>query len=568
MLDFFQSFISSLPSGSLEIGVIIIVAGFLAFFARLFKQPLIPAYIITGILMGPLLFNLIKNPELIKILSEIGLTFLIFTAGLEIKFNKLKELGKTVTIAGIFQIFLCFIIAFFISKSLGFTNNSLIYIGLIVAFSSTMVLVKLLSDKREINSLHGRIIVGILLIQDIAAIIALVLLGSSISLNIILISLLKIGIFVLVAFVLTKLINPIIKTSAKSPELLLLVAMSFLFLFYIGAILAKLSLVIGAFFAGVVLANSAYKTEIQGKIIPLRDFFAVIFFVTLGMQLKIIGISSLIFLLVLICIVIIIKPLIIMILIRILGYKKQTSFLTANALAQTSEFSLIIAAIGFNLGHLSQELFSVLILLTIFTISLTTYLIKYEKKLFKIFSWPLNLFNKFGSKKENLEYMENQENKTIIFGCHRMGSLLLKEFEEEKKDILVIDYNPEIIKSLLQKKVPCIYGDFMNPKVLEKANIEKTERIISTIGDTEDNLLLIKKIRKLNEKTLIFVVAKRISEAKKLYNAGADYVILPQVISGTYTFKLFEEVKKNRSKLKKLKKDHLKYLNSIHNILY
>lgn len=568
MLDFFYSFISNLPSGALEIGIIIIVAGFLAFFARLFKQPLIPAYIITGILIGPLLFNLIKNPDLIHTLSEIGITFLIFTAGLEIKFNKLKELGKTVSLAGIFQISLCFIIAFFISKSFGFSKNSLIYIGLIVVFSSTMVLVKLLSDKREINSLHGRIIIGILLIQDIVAIIALILLEGPISLNSILISLLKIGIFILIAFILTKLINPILKISAKSPELLLLISMSFLFLFCMGAMLTKLSLVIGAFFAGVVLANSAYKTEIQGKIIPLRNFFAVIFFVTLGMQLKIIGIDSLIFLLVLIGIVIIIKPLIIMILIRILGYKKRTSFLTANALAQTSEFSLIIAAIGFKLGHLSQELFSVLILLTIFTMSLTTYLIKYEKNLFKIFSWPLNIFDKFNSKKENLEYIEEPGNKIIIFGCHRMGSLFLKEFEKERKDILVIDYNPEIIRSLIQKKIPCIYGDFMNPQVLEKARIEKTEMIISTIGDVEDNLLLIKKMKKINEKTFIFVVAKRISEAKKLYDVGADYVILPEILSGTYAFKLFEEIKKDKPQLKKLKKEHIKYLDSIHNILY
>ncbi len=149
-----------------------------------------------------------------------------------------------------------------------------------------------------------------------------------------------------------------------------------------------------------------------------------------------------------------------------------------------------------------------------------------------------------------------------------MGSLFLKEFEKERKDILVIDYNPEIIRSLIQKKIPCIYGDFMNPQVLEKARIEKTEMIISTIGDVEDNLLLIKKMKKINEKTFIFVVAKRISEAKKLYDVGADYVILPEILSGTYAFKLFEEIKKDKPQLKKLKKEHIKYLDSIHNILY
>jgi len=562
--------LSSVPENLVilfEIGIMIIIAAVFAFLIKILKQPLIPAYIISGIFLGPLLLGIIENQELILSLSEIGVAFLIFTAGLEINFKKLKEVGKASTLGGILQIGIMFAIAFFISLLLGFSGKSLIYIGLVVAFSSTMVVVKLLYDRRELGSLHGRIIIGILLIQDFAAIIALTILTTDFSLYSIAIALGKASIFVILSLILSKAINPLLKKSAKSQELLLLTAIAFLFLFSISAIIADLSLIIGAFFAGLALANSDYKTEIQGEVSSIRNFFAVIFFVALGMQLKIISSEFLILLLVLIALVLIIKPLIIMFLIRILGYKKRTAFLTGNALAQTSEFSLIIVTLGFNLGHINQGLFSTLILLTIITMSLTTYLIRYERKFSVWFSFPLSIFNKLGSIESKLEYLKKDGKNTIIFGCHRMGSLLLKDLIEKKEKVIVVDYDPDIIKSLINKKIPCIYGDFVNHEVLDKLELQNSKRIISTIPDVDDNLLLIKKVKSLNKKVPMFVSANRISEALKLYEKGADYVILPQVISGQKSFELIKRLSRNYN-LKKLKKEHIKYLNSIHRILY
>jgi len=561
--------LSSIPENLIilfEIGIILIMAATLAFIIKLFKQPLIPAYILTGILIGPLFLGVIKNQELIISLSEIGVAFLIFTAGLEINFKKLKQVGKTAIFGGVLQIAILFAVAFFISVWLGLVGKVPIYVGLVVAFSSTMVVVKLLYDKKELSSLHGRIIIGILLIQDIVAIAALAILTTDFTLNSIIISLVKAVAFAIAAILLSKAINPILKRAARSPELLFLVSISFLFLFAIGSALAQLSVVIGAFFAGIALANSNFKTEIAGKISPIRDFFAIIFFVALGMQLNLISKQFFYLLLILLGLVIVLKPLIIMFLIRIFGHRKRTSFLTGNALAQTSEFSLVIVTLGFSLGHIGQELFSTLILLTIITMSLTTYLIGYERKLFYLFSWPLNIFNKFKSTKEQLEYFSGGGHKVVIFGCHRIGSLLLKEFEKEKKKIIVVDYNPEIISSLIQKKIPCIYGDFINEEILDKLNIKDIEMVISTIPDLEDNLLLIKKVKKINSKVLLFVVANRISEALELYKAGADYIFLPQIIGGQKAYEVIK--KRNKLSLKDLKKGHIKYLNSIHRILY
>jgi Kef-type K+ transport system membrane component KefB len=577
MFNFIQNFVTTAPPHLvtlIEIGLIIIIASFFAFLIRMFRQPLIPAYIFTGILIGPLFFNLIGDAHLIGSLSEIGVAFLIFTAGLEIKFRKLKEVGKVATVTGVLQMILLFGLGFFVAKLLGFSGIALAYIGIVVAFSSTMIVLTLLAEKKEINSLHGRIVIGILLIQDIAAIIVLAVLSSDLSFNSILIVLAKALAFAVFAFVLSKLINPVFKNAAKSSEMLLLVSVSLLFLFIFGSFVSGLSLIIGAFFAGVTLANSDYKTEIQWKITPLREFFAIIFFVALGMQLMVIPKEFLILLLVLLVLVVAVKPLVIMFIVRLMGYKKRTSFLTGNSLAQTSEFSLVILAIGFGLGHINQGLFSSLVLLTILTMSLTTYFISYEKKLTNWFDWPLNFLNKVHSRKEELEYDDNEENRIIIFGCHRAGSLLLKDFEKQKENLFVVDYNPEIIRSLIEKKIPCIYGDFMNAEIFKKAGVSGAEIVISTIPDYEDNILLLKKIRRVNKNALIVIVANRIREAISLYKAGADYVIIPQIEGGKKAFEMVRKFKKGGgvsegSKIMKdFKREQIKYLNSIHHILY
>ena len=551
----------------IEIGIIIIVATFFGFLMRIFKQPLIPAYIITGILIGPLVFGLIKDESLIFSLSQIGVAFLIFTAGLEIKFNKVKEVGKVSFIGGLLQIVILFLIAFFVTEYLGFVGKAPIYIGLIVAFSSTMIVVKILSERDEIDTLHGRIAIGILVLQDIAAIIALSILTNNLSVSSFLILLGKAIVFIFAAFVLTKISNPIFRIAARNTEFLLLVAVSFLFLFIIGASFAGLSLIIGAFFAGVVLANSDYKTEIEGKISGLKEFFSLIFFVALGMQLRLISGSYIVLLGVLIGLVMIIKPIITMIIVRLFGYEKRTSFLTGNAIAQASEFSFIIVALGYSLNQISQELFSTLILLTVLSMYLSTYFINYERGFYKLFGSILSPFNRIRTKEEKNELI-NFNPDVVIFGCHRMGSLFLKEFQNEKKKVLVVDYNPEIIKSLKEKNIPCIYGDFMNNEIFNKINIKNVNMVISTIADVEDNLALMKKVRKANPQALVFIVAKRISEAKSLYNAGADYVILPMVIGGQKSYELIRKISKDKSGLKELKREHIKYLDSVHHILY
>ena len=227
-----------------------------------------------------------------------------------------------------------------------------------------------------------------------------------------------------------------------------------------------------------------------------------------------------------------IKPIITFILLRITGYKAKTSFLTSISLAQLSEFSLIIGMLGVSLGVLDAPIFSTVILATIITMSVTPYFIDYKENLYKIFMFPLNLF-RFLPTKENLKYRDEGNKEILLIGAHRMGSILLKDLIKKKDKLLVIDYNPEIINSLIKKRISCIYGDITSPEILGKLDSKKLKTVISTVPNYEENLHLLNMIKRMNPKTEIIVTGSRISEANSLYRHGADYVITPKILAST-----------------------------------
>jgi len=568
MVDIINLLVSAIPENFMilfEIGMMIVIAGIMAFIFKLFKQPRIPAYVIAGIILGPLVLGLIESSEVILSLSEIGIAFLLFFAGLEINFKNLKQVGKVATITGLLEMILIGLIAIGLFVSFELQNIEMIYIMLIAAFSSTMVAIKILSDKNELGTLHGRIIVGILLVQDIIAIIALTVLNGDLTPVNIGMSLAKAIGFAVVAGIFAKISEPILKISAKSTELILIVSLSFLFLFSIAAYVLGLSVVVGSFFTGVALANSQFKTEIKGRIHSLRDFFGAILFVSLGMQLVWIAKEYLVILGLLLLLIIFIKPILIMIIVRLTGYTERTSFLTGNLLGQSSEFGLILMTQAIILGQISQEFFSMTVFAVIVSMTLTGYFSQYESSLYRLVLRPAKIFRKVPIRYGNLKYGLANKKKVILLGCHRTGSLILKNFNNMKKDILVIDFDPEIIKSLIKKKVSCIYGDFNNPEIVEKIIFTNPELIISTIPSKEDNIDMIKKAKKLNLNVNIIVVAERISDAIELYEKGADYVILPKVLSGE---KIIEILNNGKNKEKITKKKELQFLKDIHYFLY
>ncbi len=517
-----------------DIGIIILFAGFLALITKFLRQPIILGYVLAGLLIGPLMFGFIKNTDLITQLAELGIAFLLFIVGLELDLHKFKQLGWVVAITGVLQVVLVTIVAAYFA---GFwlSGTEALYVGLIVAFSSTMIVVKLIDDKRELQTLHGKIILGILLVQDILVVLALSLLQSLESASLpAFVSLAKGIILIIVCYAVGRYIfSYLLRASASTPELLLVVAMAITFIYSALAYYLGFSIVIGAFIAGIALASSPYSNEIVGRVLSLKDFFLVIFFVSLGMQITTLSLNSISNLLVLtLFLVLIIKPLIIFALLKLFKQSNRTSFSSSIALAQISEFSLVLAAAGVVLGHLNNEVFSLVVILGAVTMTLTSYLIKYDRNLY-IAVHPLIKGIESTPKHFDIEKLENpMKDHIIVIGAHRMASKIIDTLKDKKRNFVVLDFNPERVKELNRRGVNCVYGDYGNIYVLESLNIDDAKFVISTVPNFHENVRLIKIIKNSHKKINTIITAHNVFDALMLYREGADFVIFPEYLAG------------------------------------
>ena len=546
----------------LEIGIVFIIAAVAAYVLRLIRQPQILAYVIVGVLITPV-FQLVTDTSVIESMSVVGIAFLLFIVGLEMDLKSLRSVTLVSSLGGAIQIIVLFVTGYFVALLLGFLSLEAAYIGLILAFSSTMVVMKLLSDKRELQTLHGRIALGILLVQDIVAILALSILTSinGFGWELLGIALLKfLGLFAL-AYLTSRFIFPrIFKFAARNQELLLVTSLAVCFIFSLAFPSLEFSVAIGAFVAGVALGNLEYNIEIIGKMKSLKDFFALLFFVSLGMGLSIGVVKDMwLPLLILFGIVMIFKPLIIMTICSLLKYTKKPSFMTANALAQVGEFSLMLAAQGLVLGHISQELFSLTVILTLSSITLTSYYIEYNGFLFKLLKKPLKVFDIFTT--EGLEFLPTETKpKIVLCGHNRIGYSILRDLTQIKKKVLVVDYNPEIITKVVKEGYHSIYGEVTDEEIIEHMNLPNISMLISTVPEKRDNIFLIRKTRERNSKAKIIVTANDIEEALDLYDQGADYVVLPHFLGGEHVSHLITKVRKRKVNLREEKKHHIFHL--------
>ncbi|MDO8655878.1 MAG: cation:proton antiporter [Nanoarchaeota archaeon] len=546
----------------LQLGVVVIVAAIAAFLLRVLKQPQILAYVVAGILLTPV-FHIVTDTSIIQSMSIIGIAFLLFLVGLEMDLKSLQSVAFISSIGGIIQIVLLFILGYTVALLLGFLSLEAGYIGLMIAFSSTMVVMKLLSDKRELQTLHGRIVVGILLVEDIIAIFALSVLSSlnEFSWGLLAVAMLKFLSLFMIAYLLSKFVFPsTFRFSAQHQELLLIMSLAVCFTFALVFQYLGFSIAIGAFIAGLALGNLQYNVEIIGKMKSLRDFFALLFFVSLGMGLSLAVIKQLWKpLVVILAVVIFIKPLITMTIFSLFRYTKKPAFLTANSLAQMGEFSLIIAAQGLVLGHLSEDIFSLVVIVALTTITLTSYFIQYEYAVYRFLRFPLRVFDIFPTK--GLGTLSKEIKPTIVLcGYNRIGYSILRDLEKVRDTVLIVDYNPDIITSLAQEKHHCLYGDVADEEIVDRMNLKNITLLISTVPELKDNIYLIKRTKSVNKKARIIVTASDIDETLALYDHGADYVILPHFLGGEHGSAIISRWRKQKIDLKEEKEKHLAHL--------
>lgn len=527
-----------------EIAIILAVTFAISILMRILKQPLIIGYIFSGIIAGPYVLNIIHSQEIMELLSKIGITALLFIVGLGLSPKVLKETGVAAGATGFGQIFLTTLITYFSTTALGFNSLESFYIAISFGFSSTIIILKLLSDKGDTHKLYGRVAIGFLLVEDLVATVALVIIsgianignGSIIEIISKLGLLLGTGFVMLVVLflfsnhVLSRLNNFV----SKSQEFLFIFSLAWGL--SIAMIYQKLglSIEIGALVAGVTLSMTPYAYEVSARLKPLRDFFILMFFILLGSHMSFGHMNQIIVpALILSLIILIGKPFAIFSIMNLLGYTKKNAFLAGMVAAQISEFSLILVTLGNSIGHVTDLGLSLVTLVGIFTISGSTYLVMYNEQIFR----KVQKFLSFLELRKTPKEIKHKEKgiKGIIFGYDRVGPIYAEILKENNIKFMVVDFNPEIIEKVEKENIICEYGDAADAELLEEFPVENLEIVISTIPDFETNALLINLLRKRNKEMVIISQAKNKKEALKLYSYGASNVVLADYIGAKHT---------------------------------
>ncbi len=557
----------------LDLTLIISIAAFLSLIFRFFKQPEILAYILTGILIASFNFFTASSEDILHSLSQVGVTLLLFMVGLEIRVSELMSLGKALILASLGQVIGTFVFGFLISSFFGLNILTSFYIATALTFSSTIIVVKLLSDQRELHSLHAKFSLGILLMQDIIAIFFLMFLsgfngqsGSVAITNQILPIIFKAGIIFASIIILSKNIFPkVFEFVAKSPETLFLVSLAWVFglAAIVSSPLIGFSIEIGGFLAGVALANSLVNYQIIAKAKILRDFFIVIFFVLLGVQMSFANLGQIIVpAIVFSLFVLLAKPFIVMVILSLMGYRKRTSFLTGVSLSQVSEFSLILVFVGFKLGHIDQNTVSLITLVGLISFATSTYMITHWKTLYRKLANNISFMERTSLKKDEIleadETLENLNGHVVVIGGDQMGLSIVEALEDRSMEVVVVDFDPSIVKNLKAKHIHRLFGDISDLDIQERAQIDNAKLVISTIPDTDDNILLLKELKHENRRAKIIMMALDTKDAKMLYKAGADYVVLPHLAGGRQIAKIILD--NNIDKIEGLKDKDKKYL--------
>lgn len=553
-----------------ELSLVIVITAGVSLFMKLIRQPLILGYILAGLLVGPSVLGLIHSVETFEAFSSIGIALLLFIIGLGMNVSELRKLGRVVLITALASLFTVGTIGFTIGTILGFTRVESLIIGLALFFSSTIIIVKILSDKKEQNRLHGQIAIGVILVEDIIATFALLFIvaGKDGGLDVSQIGLLFAKGLILMAFLIlcnTKILPKVSRFMASSQELLFLFAIAWGFGIATLFEMAGFSIEVGALFGGVALASSPYAQEISARLKPLRDFFIVLFFITLGESLNVTNLTAGAWAAVLLSIVVmVLKPFTIITTMGLLGYTKRVSFKAGINLSQISEFSIVLVVLATGAGLVSPHISAIITLVAIATIASSTYLMHYDDELFAMFDRiRFHVFEKEVTRKEKRARIGYP---MVLFGYHQGGHEFIKTFKQIGKRYLVIDYDPSVIELLEHQEVPYMYGDASDAELLEEINIDNTKLVISTFSDFEVTQQLIKNVNRINPSAVVICHATNNEEALRLYELGATYVMIPHLIGSEKISSFIRKSGLKKSEFNHFRDKHLAYLQTHYNL--
>lgn len=520
---------------------IVILLGFsvvVVFILQRFRLPSILGFLITGLIIGPYGFSLIENNEQIEILSEIGVILLLFVIGMELTVKQLSSIKRTVLYGGFMQVGLTIGVTTLIYLFLGFPWNQSVFIGFLFSLSSTAIVLKILQDRNEIASPHGRTALGLLIFQDIIVVPMMLftplLAGNSTNLvNEILLLLIKSGLIVLFTYLAARYIVPkamylIAKT--KSKELFLLTTITLCFTVAFLTASAGLSLALGAFLAGLIISESEYSYQATSTILPFRELFISFFFISIGMLLNLdFFVQNIAMILILVLIVFVLKGTIIAVVTALLKYPLRTVLLTGLALFQVGEFSFILSRIGIEYGLLSPEMNQYFLSVSVISMLLTPFVIIFSERISSMvlnspLHKPWNMIIK-NPKIEDRSALKDLENHLLIIGYGINGRNLAKAARYSKIPYVILELNAQIVRVERLKGEPIYYGDAVHEHILERLRVKKARVVVVAISDPSATKIIISNIRHISPSVYLLVRTRYVKETESLLALGADEVI-------------------------------------------
>jgi len=539
------SFINASPF--YKLAALLTLAALVGFIGLLLRQPMIVSFIAVGVLAGPSALGIVQTHENIELLAELGVAVLLFLVGLKLDLKLIRTMGAVSLATGLGQVLFTSVIGFFIGLALGLDTVTSLYVAVALTFSSTIIIVKLLSDKKEVDSLHGRIAIGFLIVQDLFVVLAMTALSAfgvgtaSESSEWMQIGTVLFYGAIMLAFVgafIRYIATPLMSRIAHSPELMIVFAIGWAALLAALGSHFGLSKELGGLLAGVSLASTPFREAIVARLSSLRDFLLLFFFIALGAQLDLSLLGAQIVPALLFSLFVLIgNPLIVMAIMGSMGYRKRTGFLAGLTVAQISEFSLIFMAMGMTLGHVNAEALGLVTLVGLITIALSVYMITYSHALYRLLEPLLNIFERKVPMREEAEDQRSMEHKhydVILFGMGRYGSAIAEHLRKDNLKLLAVDFNPDEVRNWRALGFDAVYGDACDHEFIGHLPLKSVKWVVSAIpqhdlGLTHEDprLVLIDGLKREKYTGKIAVSTQQVDEIEALQTKGADLVFLP-----------------------------------------
>lgn len=532
-----------------EVAALLVLAAVVGFLGMILRQPLIVSFIAVGLIAGPSVLDVVRSDEQIGFLSELGIAVLLFLVGIKLDVKLIRSLGAVSLLTGLGQVAFTSILGYVIGLGLGLGHVTSLYVAVALTFSSTIIIVKLLSDKREIDSLHGQIALGFLIVQDLVVVLAMIVL-SAIGIgaaadgqgghgggSVLTVLASGVAMVALVVLFVRFVANPLTERLARAPELLVIFAIAQAAMFAAIGDFVGLGKEVGGLLAGVSLGSTPYRETIAARLAPLRDFLLLFFFIALGSELDLSLLGAHVTGAVVFSLFVLIgNPLIVVAIMGAMGYRKRTGFLAGLTVAQISEFSLIFVAMGVSLGHVQEDALGLVTMVGLVTIAASTYMITYSHQLYAVFEPLLGIFERKGTSRGPSEADSHQADayQVIVFGLGRFGTAIGIRLQKRGIRVLGVDFNPVAVRRWRELGLDTEFGDATDPEFVAELPLSGAEWIVSTVplhptglSHEDTRTTLIQLSRTSGFRGRVAVASHHPQDTEELFAAGADMVLEP-----------------------------------------